>query len=847
VAAAGLLGLGLVATAAAAADLEEAADLLRTGHYDECARLAAGEVGRGFFAEPWYRLKVEAEMARGEYQTALATLEEGLRRFPASLPLRMLGREVYRQNGRDDRAGAALDAVERLILSAPQRFATPEGRVALGRYFLLRGADARKVLDRFYDVARKERPDYADAAFATAELALDKQDFALAAETLQKAPEDAAKDPRLHYLLARAYSNDDRARSAKALDEALKINPRHVDSLLLRADHLVDSERYAEAEGVLKQVFDVNPQEPRGWAYRAVLAHLRNDPKGEDAARQSALARWASNPEVDHLIGRKLSQKYRFAEGSASQRRALALDPDHMPAKVQLCQDLLRLGEESEGWKLADEVFARDAYNVVAYNLITLRDRVAGFRTLKGDGFLVRMEPREADLYGRRVLALLGRAKATLCASYGATVPEPVIVEIFPQRKEFAVRTFGLPGAGGVLGVCFGRVVTAISPAAQGESPSNWESVLWHEFCHVVTLTKTRNKMPRWLSEGISVYEEGRHDRAWGPSLSPQFREMLLGDSLTPLSRLSAAFLAPESALHLQFAYFESALAVDFLVRRFGTAALNGLLDDLGAGATINEALPKRTKTTLEELDRDFARFARRRAEGAAPGATWEEPDLPGDADSSALEAWLAAHPRSFWGWKRLAARLVTEEKWEKARKAVETFKGLDPDYVGAGNAYVLLATLCKRSSDPAGERAALEALASRDGNAAAAYLRLTELDEAAGDWKALARDARRLLAVNPLTPTPHRQLARAAEQLGDRDEAVTAYRAVALLDDTDPAEVHYRLARLLRDAGKPAEARREVLKSLEEAPRFLDAHRLLLDLIEHDPPPRPRPEGPRP
>src|SRR5262249_46077985 len=156
------------------------------------------------------------------------------------------------------------------------------------------------------------------------------------------------------------------------------------------------------------------------------------------------------------LIGRKLSQKYRFAEGSASQRRALALDPDHMPAKVQLCQDLLRLGEESEGWKLADEVFARDAYNVVAYNLITLRDRVAGFRTLKGGGFLGGMDPREADLYGRRVLGLLGRAKASLCASYGATVPEPVIVEIFPQRKEFAVRTFGLPGAGGVLGVCFG-------------------------------------------------------------------------------------------------------------------------------------------------------------------------------------------------------------------------------------------------------------------------------------------------------------------------------------------------------------------------------------------------------
>jgi tetratricopeptide (TPR) repeat protein len=72
---------------------------------------------------------------------------------------------------------------------------------------------------------------------------------------------------------------------------------------------------------------------------------------------------------------------------------------------------------------------------------------------------------------------------------------------------------------------------------------------------------------------------------------------------------------------------------------------------------------------------------------------------------------------------------------------------------------------------------------------------------------------------------------------LGERDEAVTAYRALAILDDTDPAEVHYHLAKLLRQAGKPQEARREVLKSLEEAPRFLDAHRLLLELVEKDSP----------
>ena len=48
---------------------------------------------------------------------------------------------------------------------------------------------------------------------------------------------------------------------------------------------------------------------------------------------------------------------------------------------LQLCQDLLRLGDEADGWKLAAEIFSKDGYNVVAYNLVTLRDRLAGFRT----------------------------------------------------------------------------------------------------------------------------------------------------------------------------------------------------------------------------------------------------------------------------------------------------------------------------------------------------------------------------------------------------------------------------------------------------------------------------------
>ena len=106
------------------------------------------------------------------------------------------------------------------------------------------------------------------------------------------------------------------------------------------------------------------------------------------------------------------------------------------------------------------------------------------------------------------------------------------------------MRTFGMPENPGFLGVCFGCLITANSPASQMPFPANWEAVLWHEFCHTVTLALTKNKMPRWLSEGISVYEERQESRTWGQRMNPEFREMILEGGLTPVGKLSGGAAA---------------------------------------------------------------------------------------------------------------------------------------------------------------------------------------------------------------------------------------------------------------------------------------------------------------
>ena len=101
-----------------------------------------------------------------------------------------------------------------------------------------------------------------------------------------------------------------------------------------------------------------------------------------------------------------------------------------------------------------------------------------------------------------------------------AGVARPLI-EIFPEQKDFAVRTFGMPDNPGFLGVCFGPRGHGQQSGVAGRQSRNWEAVLWHEFCHVVTLQITKNKMPRWLSEGISVYEELQANPVLGPDDEP--------------------------------------------------------------------------------------------------------------------------------------------------------------------------------------------------------------------------------------------------------------------------------------------------------------------------------------
>ncbi len=408
------------------------------------------------------------------------------------------------------------------------------------------------------------------------------------------------------------------------------------------------------------------------------------------------------------------------------------------------------------------------------------------------------MDPREAELYGRRALALLAKARTTLGAKYGVKIDEPVTVEIFPAKKEFAVRTFGLPGAEGFLGVCFGKVITANSPASQGEHPTQ---------LGVGPLARVlpRRHAGQDQKQDAPLAERGDlglRGRAGQPRLAVGHRPPLPRDA--PRARADAAEQAELGVPRPQVGVAPPVRlprvgAGDRLPRRAVRPARAperpGRPRD---GETINEALKKRTGQTLDQLDEAFTTLRPRAGRGGRargpPGRRSSCRPRPTPAPCRRSSRITPPTTRRSGGWR---------PSWSASgsgpRRRPRSTSWPSSTRTTSARQHLRAARRDRPPDQRPGGRAGRARGLGRPRRRCAGRLDPPGRDRRAGERLAAARrDARQLLAINPLIVAPHRWLAGAAEKLGQKDEAIGEYRAWATLDTTDPAEIHYRLAKLL-------------------------------------------------
>lgn len=629
-----------------------------------------------------------------------------------------------------------------------------------------------------------------------------------------------------HAGLARVLAEDDPAAGAKAAAAAIAIDPDLADAHLLLAELHLDADRDAEARAEIDTVLAANPSQLDARALLAAIAYVHDDRAAYDQEVSRILDINPAFGEVYRVAGQLAASHYRFEDAAALAAKAVQLDPSDSRASGDLGMHLMRTGDEDGARRALDRAFREDPFNVVTYNLLSLLDTLDTFVTIREGEFVFRMQKEEAPVLREYAIPLAQKAIKDLSARYQFTPTGPILIEIFPQHDDFAVRNLGLPGMIGALGACFGRVVTMDSPKARPPGTFAWQATLWHELAHVITLQMSKQRVPRWLTEGISVYEEGRARPEWGRDMEVTFARAMDKGEVLKLKDLNAGFTRPDT---IALAYYEASLLVDHIVRTKGDAALRALVSSFGSGIETDAAIERTLQVSMDDLQASFDQALEQRF-GAVRRALHDTPSL-GEGSETGLRALAAARPDSYVA--QLAyGKLLADAGDPAAFAPLDRAAALVPSAVGPESPHALMASLAEKLSDKPRAMRELEKLMAVDHTNVDAARKLGALATEAKDDRLAALAFQRVASLDPFDAAAHSGWGRLALKQRDTATAMREFRAALATGPSDKAAAYCDLGESYLQAGKPAEAKQQALAALEIAPTYPRAQELLLNAI---------------
>jgi tetratricopeptide (TPR) repeat protein len=634
-------------------------------------------------------------------------------------------------------------------------------------------------------------------------------------------------------------------KTATLVEQALAVDPNLAEAHLLLAQVQLEQENYAEAAKQLDAIDRINPRLLESWSMRAASEYLQ----GHTAALEQ---QWipkilAENPNYGELFG-ELGDfaviKRQYGQAVDFYRKALDKNPDLDDVRSNLGINVFRLGQEAEARKILEESYTRDPYNIWTVNTLRLMDSLDGYQTFETDKFIVRLNKKEAALLWPYVNDLLEQSYASLTARYGYRPPQKVLIEAFPDHEDFAVRTLGLPGLG-ALGATFGPVVAMDSPSARPVSEFHWGSTLWHEFGHVITLGMTANKVPRWFTEGLSVYEETHAHPGWGDPMNLATIRDLQQHGLVPIEKLDGVFVRPQYPTQVVFAYFQAGMICDFIADTYGFPKIVAMLKAYADGKNDTDAIHDALGLSPEEFDKAFKEYARVKTYNFGEAIHFDTVDIAGLSPEQNDARGGEGAPRvitpemassldkshDFLALLREANDLRKASNFTEAIADAEQAKKLFPPYVDEGNPYELLAGIYEEQRQKEKAVEELTAWRIQKGRDPKVFWKLAELQAQLGRRKDAILTLTEALQVSMFDVAIHNRLGELESEEGATRLAVREYRAVLALDPPDKAEAHYNLATAYWKQSDKAAAKREVLAALEIAPGYRPAQQLLLEM----------------
>ena len=800
--------------------IEQATRALNEGHYDR----VAGLLEKLDAQDPTVAaLIARAEVARGEYQQAETRLRPIAQRAPTSdaalelgLLLDMLGRSDA--NGILNRVAAVATTAN----DASDLARAARALRALGRFEEAKGAyiDAEAAAPR-------------DPAIQTAlgELFFEKYNRTEALKSFQGALRLDSKYVPALLGSARTLSDEDPPQAQAIAKMALEINPSHVDLNVFLAEQAIDAGKRDDARKALQTALGVNGSSLEARSLMAGLAYLEDKTPEFEAEIAKVTAIAPRYGEGYRVVAEMASHNYRYPDAVALARKAIALDADNPRILSDLGVHLLRTGDEEEARSILERSFALDGYNIVTYNLLQMMDTLDKFVTVKDGDLILRIDKEEAPVLQEPALALAHEALNNYIKRYQFRPQGPILIEVFPKHDHFAVRTAGLPGMVGALGACFGRVVTMDSPHARpGEF--QWEATLWHELSHVITLQMSNNRVPRWLTEGIAVWEEKLHRPEWGRGMEMTFATLMNRKETLKLKDLNAAFTDGRT---ISLAYYEASLLVDHIVTKHGEEGLHKLLQAYARGLDFDTALKAAFNSDVDQLQAAFDQTLEAMFGKLRVALEMEEGVDLRKMTPEELKSYATKHEDRYVPQLALGEALLKEDDVVGALRAFERAAALAPMATGADSPNARIADIALQKKDTARAIKALQELETYDFDNAEVARKLVRLMKESGvqDPAALRPIYQRIVQIDPFDADANANLGRMAMQMNQPAEAVRPFKAVVALKPVDPAMAHTDLAESYFKSGNRADARRQTLAALEIAPSYERAQDLLLKIAE--------------
>ena len=713
--------------------------------------------------------------------------------------------------------------------------------VALASWLLGNFHDANSL----FDEATRANPNNLEAHVLWGDLFLEKYNASDAERSYQDALDINSRYVPALVGIARVVGDE------RSLQRALAINPNSVIAMEAYGQLLLMASRQDEALEYFERVLNINPESLKTLSILAAQAAF-NQREDEYEAFKSQVDEFSpNNPQFLGDVADTFGNNYLFAEAVEFARAAIESDPEYWQGYTLLGSNLIRLGEEEEGKANLEISFENDPFNVLTSNMLKVFDTLETYATLESENFKVHMSENDADILWPYLEPLLEESWDTLTVKYGFEPEGPILIEVFENTEDFAVRSVGLPDIGPLVGICFGKVVTLISPDTLS---ANWQEIVWHEFMHVITLQMTNNRMPRWLSEGISVWEEREGRPYWGRSQGLDLVRAATEDKLLHIKDLNSGFSGARNNADLGFAYFQSYLVVDYITEEYGFEKLAEFIDQYAVVKEESERFDEVFQLTLDEFNDGFLGWIDRRVEEINVFVHTE--DVPDEGEghghgmrenSSAIlaelynNASLKQHMRSrieenardFQAHLQLGIVLFKEEDFEQAKFHLITAHDMLPSYTGYPSPALVLSQIYDREENREEQLRWLEILLENLQHDYDSAMILADAALAEQNFDRAAYYIDRAIQVDPYRSGVHELKARYATAIDDSALAVTEYEVLLKLEISDPVEARTDLAEAYLKNGQIDEAKQSVLYALEEAPSYRRAQEVLLQSVD--------------